>query len=53
MSRDCCAAIRRGAMGLSAVVILVFPDHTHLLFYIFIYIITLRCHILIRRVLHL
>ena len=31
-------------------VIVVFPDHTHLLFYIYIYIITLRCHILIKRV---
>ena len=28
----------------------VFPDHTHLLFYIYIYIITLRCHIHIKRV---
>ena len=25
-------AIHRGAMGLSGVVIVVFPDHTHLLF---------------------
>ena len=39
-------------VGLSAVVIVVFPDHTYLLFYIYIYIITLRCHILIKRVLH-
>ena len=34
--------IPRGTMGLSAVVIVVLPDHTHLLFYIYIYIITLR-----------
>ena len=33
-------------------VIVVFPDHTHLLFYIYIYIITLTCQILIKRVLH-
>ena len=52
VSRDCYVAIPHGAMGLSAVVIVVFPDHTHLLFYIYIYIITLRCHILIKRVLH-
>ena len=52
MSRDCCVAIPRGAMGLSAVVIVVFPDHTHLLCYIYIYIITLRCRILIKSVLH-
>ena len=32
--------------------IVVFPDQTHLLFYIYIYIITLRCHILIKRVFH-
>ena len=37
MSRDCC-----GAMGLSAVVIVVFPNHTHLLFYIYTYIITIK-----------
>ena len=29
MSRDGCVALRRGAMGLSEVVIVVFPDHTH------------------------
>ena len=52
MSRDSCVAIPRGAMGLSAVVILVFPDHTLVLFPIYIYIIILRCHILIKRVLH-
>ena len=51
MSLDCCVAIPRGAMGSSAAVIVVFPDHTHLIFYIYIYIITLRCHILIKRVL--
>ena len=32
--------------------IVVFPDNTHLLFYIFIYIITLTYQILIKRVLH-
>ena len=32
MSRDCCVALPRGAMSLSAVVIVIFPDHTHLLF---------------------
>ena len=32
MSRDCCVALPRGAMGLSAVCICGFPDHTHLLF---------------------
>ena len=32
MSRDCCVALPRGAMSLSAVVIAIFPDHTHLLF---------------------
>ena len=35
VSRNCCVALPRGAMGSSAVcdfVILVFPDHTHLLF---------------------
>ena len=32
MSRDCCVALPRGAMGLSAVCDVVFPDHTHLLF---------------------
>ena len=32
--------------------IVVFPDHTHLLFYINIYIITLTCQILMKRVLH-
>ena len=29
LSRDCCVALPRGAMGLSAFVIVVFPDHTH------------------------
>ena len=29
---SCCVALPRGAMGLSAIVIVVFPDHTHLLF---------------------
>ena len=32
MSRDCCVALTRGAMSLSAVVIVIFPDQTHLLF---------------------
>ena len=32
--------------------IVVFPDHTHLLFYICIYIITLTCQFFIKRVLH-
>ena len=32
VSRDCCMALPRGAMGLSAVSDVVFPDHTHLLF---------------------
>ena len=32
MSRDGLAALPRGAMGLSAFVVVVFPDHTHLLF---------------------
>ena len=39
-----------GAMGLSAAGGCVFPKHTHLLFDIFSYIITFRCHILIKRV---
>ena len=30
MSRDCCVALPCGAMGLSAVFDVVFPDHTHL-----------------------
>ena len=33
MSRGCCVALPRGAMGLSAVLIVVFPDHTHLFFF--------------------
>ena len=32
MSGDCCVALPCGAMSLSAVVIAIFPDHTHLLF---------------------
>ena len=32
MSRDGSAALPRDVMGLSVVVIVVFPDHTHLLF---------------------
>ena len=34
VSRDCCVALPRGAMGLSAVCDCGFPDHTHQLFYI-------------------
>ena len=30
---DCCVALPYGATGLSAVVIVVFPDQTHLLFF--------------------
>ena len=33
MSRDCCVALSRGAMGLQFVIV-VFPDHTHLVFYL-------------------
>ena len=33
MSRDGCVALPCGTMGLSAGVFMVFPDHTHLLFY--------------------
>ena len=29
MSRDCCAALPHSAMSLCAVVIVIFPDHTH------------------------
>ena len=36
--RDCCVALLRGAMGLSAVPIVVFPYHTHWLFFIVIMI---------------
>ena len=32
MSRDGCVSLPHGAMGLSAVCDLVFPDHFHLLF---------------------
>ena len=34
MSYDCCVVLPRGTMGLSAIVIVVFPDHTYLLFFI-------------------
>ena len=34
MYHECCLAVPRGAMGLSAVCICDFPDHTHLLFFI-------------------
>ena len=29
MSRDCCVILPRGAMGLTAVCVVVVPDHTH------------------------
>ena len=32
MSRDCCVTLPRGAMVCLQFVIVVFPDHTHLLF---------------------
>ena len=32
MSRDCCVALPRGAMDCLQFVIVVFPDHTHLLY---------------------
>ena len=32
MSHDCCVALPCGSMSLSAVVIVIFPDHTNLLF---------------------
>ena len=32
MSRDCCAALPHGAVGLSAVVFVLLPNHTYLLF---------------------
>ena len=32
MSHDCCVALPHDAMGLSAVSVMVFPDHTYLLF---------------------
>ena len=35
MFRDGCAALPRAAIGLSAVLIVVFTDHTHLLFPLF------------------
>ena len=34
VSRDCCVTLLRDAMGLSAILIAVFPDHTHLLFFV-------------------
>ena len=39
MSCDCCLALPRGAMSLSAVVIVIFSDHTHLLFLTFLTIV--------------
>ena len=41
VSRDCCVAVPHDAMGLSAIVIVVFPDHAHLLFSIVLISITL------------
>ena len=32
VSRNCCVALPRGAMGFLQIVIVVYPDHTHLLF---------------------
>ena len=32
MSSDCCVALPGGAMGCLQYVIVVFPDHTHILF---------------------
>ena len=40
MSHDCCVALPCGALSLSAVVIVIFPDHTHLLFFTLITIVT-------------
>ena len=34
MSRDGCAALPRGSMGIMQFVIVVFPDHIHLLFFL-------------------
>ena len=34
MSHDCCVAFPHGTMGLLQFVIVVFNDHTHLLFFI-------------------
>ena len=34
MSPDCCVALPRGVIGLSAFAIVVFPDHPHLLFFV-------------------
>ena len=36
MSRDCCVVLPRGAMGLSTVCDCVFPDHTDLLFLVYV-----------------
>ena len=34
--RDCCVALPHSAMGLSEVCDVVFPDHTHLLFLLYL-----------------
>ena len=40
VSCDCCVALPRGAMRLFTVVIVIFPDHTHLLFLTVLTIVT-------------
>ena len=40
MSHDCCVALPRGALSLFAVVSVIFPDHTHLLLFTLITIVT-------------
>ena len=35
MAGDICVGLSRGARGLSVVSVVLFPDHTHLLFYIY------------------
>ena len=40
MSRDYCVALPRDAMSVSAVVIVIFPDHTHFLFFTVFTIVT-------------
>ena len=42
VSRDCCVALSCDAVGLSQIVIVVFPDHTHGLFLqIYLYLVTI------------
>ena len=43
MSRDCCVALPHDTTGLLQFVTVVFPDHTHLLFFM-LHIILLRAH---------